>query len=523
MKKQAAAVFLLGSMASALFAFTLPTGQEVDVQKWDEENGKIVAVIPKSSVTVSTKYGTFKTKPRKEIRFYESGALRSFYTSTPQPVVLTTVKPKDGDGKKKLSRLLSPHTASFTLKSVDKDENLMYPDLPIELHENGTLKSGILADTKSMIPATETDRFNVDKPSQITFYDDEQVQSLFLGEIVSSPEHMDTKTLSPYFHRLFTQLGSVYRLKGVSGKYRAAGGDTYSASMTAARFYFLPKSKLEFYHSGAVKEFTPWTAIPVEVLGSSLVHVKEKTGIRLSEMGELLSYIPADGSKVEMQDKVTFLLQNGERRENHPDGKLKTVTFETTRKDFSYGGIQFTGNNATETIQGTGVLQGKSQAITFEHAPSGAVVSATILDKKGMERSFIANVGGEFVSATRIERTESGAWKSVSLYPALTLQKDGDTNYVLTKLCFAPDGKTVAAYFGAEKSLGGLLLIPAADEAESPRVIYDDAIVSESEVLFDDAGVVTAYTAKSGGTTGADSELAVRQLNENTKDEGDKQ
>ena len=81
MKKQFLSALLL-SATSLTFAFKLPTGQETVVRDSKEVNGKVVAVVLGAPVTFTTVLGDVTAKANTRCDFYESGALKSFYSDS---------------------------------------------------------------------------------------------------------------------------------------------------------------------------------------------------------------------------------------------------------------------------------------------------------------------------------------------------------------------------------------------------------------------------------------------------------
>lgn len=460
---------------SSMSALKLPNGKEADVVKYEESNGKIVSAILRESISVDTKYGTFDVKPNRELCFYESGALKSFFCTKPVSINIYTITPENSSSKKK-------QKASFDLSSTDRSDNILYPDLPIELYENGNLKSGAFMKSSLLVAATETDKFNVYQPSQITFYENERVKSLILAKSLNgldSIDNMAIANLSPYLQGFF-----------------ALATNKYGAKQMGTKLDFAPKTKLSFYPDGKVKEFTPVSKIPIDVLGDTLIYNKKSTPVTLSELGYVIAYTPDDNTIPKSNGKDMFYFQQDTSmeyfRSNGKNVDGFKLTLDTTRRNFTYGGVSFSGNMQTVTVQGDNPLKGKSQAITIAVDKEGYATGAEIHYDTGMEKCFLVKAGGLYYSATKI-KCSKGKITAIELYNNLSLSLAGVGAFSFNKIFFAENGKTTV-YLGEDVAKAKKVLISIS--SDKPSVTYDENLSSDSDIIFDDAGNAVSYTVK---------------------------
>lgn len=306
-------------LSFSAFAITLPDGQEAAVAEYKQENGKLVAVKITTPLIVSTQYGDIALKNPSIVRWYESGALKSFV-----PAVSMTVKMPCG---------------TVSVKAVGSKN-------PVELHENGTLKSGTLASAVEL--QTPQGKMKTAMNKVISFYDDGSLERFYPA----------SKQQIPFFNEKFSAIFSA-----------AALPVNYST-----------KHPVEFYKSGAVKSFAAVSVaapkdIPLTLLADS--------PITLAENGATISGYPVENSVLEVGGTKLLVVKNTDVSyyENH---RLKSATVDYTQKDVSVGNV---------TVIGSGLNGMKKAKLSFYE--SGMLESIGIVEDRNASTSFGTSFGKE--------------------------------------------------------------------------------------------------------------------------------
>lgn len=140
---------------SLCFAQVLPTGQKTVIREKKEIDGKIIAAVVVTPVVFQTSIGNIESTINTRIDFYESGAVKSFYSDD-----VFDVKTKNG-------------TIKVTSFHSSRKENAV----PFEFYENGNLKSAFISRSGSAFLDTSIGKLQAMTATKVSFYENGEVES----------------------------------------------------------------------------------------------------------------------------------------------------------------------------------------------------------------------------------------------------------------------------------------------------------------------------------------------------------
>ena len=197
------------------FAFTLPNGQEASISRYEEKDGRIVAVIISKQTNFAVGTIDIPAESGSIVRFYDSGAIQS--------ISLTNMVDVETDlGKFRTSRNKTMH-----------------------FYENGALKSLVIYGSSGTKVKTPFGEMLARGDMPVTFYEDGSLESLYprFGQkiaFLSDGEYYDDAILS------FYPSGTIKEFTPNPKKMPSTMQEAYK-----------PKTSVSFYPSGNIKTFTP--------------------------------------------------------------------------------------------------------------------------------------------------------------------------------------------------------------------------------------------------------------------------
>lgn len=455
--KKITATFAAFAVAAALFAETLPNGLEAEVLRLIESNGTISEVVLARPLEIETKYGTFTAMANSTISFYESGAIRQLYFDGVQEI-----KTKAG---------------TFKIESAPKTDSFGSKDKPFVLYENGSVKQAYLYGTsipeeRTAAATTPLGTMSVRTREFITFHDDETIESAVPSD-----------------------------------------GST-AAFLTAInpKAKFQSKEKLSFYKSGKVLQFTPSVPLPHPAGFST----KARAEIILSENGNIISCTPDRNSTVKFNGQYWKLSPSAPFKTYEADS-VAEMTIDAAGSHFLAGekiGFYFDAPAGTKTLQGE--FAGSSEtsgmitlAFYEKYVPKSASAASP----------FVFKAGDFSVSATYIDFTEQGEFKTMAVSPSIDIPMksekvmipDGDmgkniesvknSGRLLSRLYFRSGrlscgtGTSYTVYPGHRFFNRSEPCIVMFKDGKPAETIPAERLSKTSDVIFDENGRPTAYTA----------------------------
>ncbi len=476
MKKLLSTILLLASAALA-FAAKLPTGQEAVLRDSKEENGKIVAVILASPVTFKTSIGDIEAKTGTRIDFYESGALKSFYTDAQFNVT----------------------TPSGTFNITSFHSTRPANTVPLEFYENGALKQAFLSRQGKPFVKTPLGNLQAMTATKITFFENGSVESfaVYPNQKIAfknlTGQYVQSRILS------FYENGSVKALtSNAEETYQPLGIKTKKAT------------EIKFSESGSMISFTPADNSVVKI-GEFMFLLCRDKDFELYENGSI--------------KKCTIECSKQDFTVGLPVFAYKTVT-ETFEAQLpfvptAYLTLEFSeiGQLLSATADKTGV-----HGLAF---PIVGGIGERLWSAKSLEFFDDGKLRSiDYVKAVRIgnrlrpdyftdnANPEGYANVNVSVAPAVKIKK-ANTTYEIWKSYFSNDGAT-EYLVGREvtespkssiydEAVRGIFVLRNGQIAES---IYLEDITGTSNLVFDEGGKLVSYTV----TAGDDDSVITKQI-----------
>ena len=438
-----------------------------------------------ASAKVETKYGTFTIKQGTKPEYYPSGALKSFYFEDYGKLVFGGINILGGR-----IYITSPAPSNDALQNLSA--------YPVELYENGNLKSAKLADceydnlggdkhlhigfpkyTKGSGLFKETDTLAIKPKSIINFYDNEAVKSV----VVTQGQHL-----------------SFLRAMAKTDKQRVQQA-------------FKNGSTVEFYDDGYVKSFTPTTSTVLTIKNPLGIAMKPGTEITVKkgEENTAIGFYPANGSRLSLGEGINVELANGRYVGFYDDAKtLKELTWQYT--------ISFTISNVKFFAD-----EGHPMTTTVYFGEKGNIEKVTGLAKtetdfiSGNETTtilpFVTEVEGKQLAVEEIGMNADGTLayavftdKGIELSSkTVKVESRNGVEAISAYRIYYKDGKKAAATVRKTVDTGSDFYAAAYDSVDyliylyengnvSRTVAVDGLLTTKDTISFSDDGRPVSYT-----------------------------
>ena len=386
------------------FAITLPNGQEVSISKYEEKDGRVVAVIisKKTDFTMGTL--NIPAEVGSIIRFYDSGAIQSI--SLTNMVDVETIL-----GKFRTSRNKTMH-----------------------FYENGSLKSLVIYGSSGTKITTPFGEMLARGDMPVTFYEDGSLESFYprFGQKISflpDGEYYDDAVLS------FYPSGTIKEFTPNPRRMPSTMQEGYKS-----------KTPISFYPSGNMKTFTPEDnfVVPFNDAQYFLVPGTPLTLFDTEESDQYKSFTIDLTNKTDMIGKVAIspeIAKNEEMNKINSEMRL-FVAKQHVIKDFGQKRKINTGS------QPVGITVELNEERTVERFLIYPYTFASEHEYKSSLFSphFSILIDGKTRGAKSVTLQKDGNLDSVEYHPTLFIDDEKDSNsfYEIFRSYYSADGKEIA-------------------------------------------------------------------------------
>lgn len=455
---------MLFSMAAFTFAFKLPTGQETVVHDSKEVDGKVVAVILSSPVTFNTVIGDIEAKVGTRADFYESGALKSFYTDTHCDVT----------------------TAAGTFKITSFHSSRPENKVPLEFYESGALKQAYFSRQGKPFVSTPLGQLQAMQATKVTFFENGNIESFAVypnqriqlngltgcyqqQSELAFHENGFVKTLTSNSEEFHKRLGMKIK-KGTEINFAESGkiisftpADNATVKIGELMFLLCRGKTFELYESGNIKKCTIDCSKQDFSIGNTTFAYKTVTDSVESE----LPVVPTAYLTLELAENGQLLSAMADKVGAH--GEAFPIVGGINERLWSAKSLEY-------------FEDGKLHCIDYVRA---------------------IQIGKRLRPNILIGRPQGYANVDVSVVPAVKITKK-NTTYEIWKSYFSNDGST-EYLVGREvtespksnfydETANGIFVLKNGQITES---IYIEDITGTSNLIFDADEKLTAYTIKS--------------------------
>ena len=386
------------------FAFTLPNGQEVSISKYEEKDGRVIAVIisKKTDFTMGTL--NIPAEVGSIIRFYDSGAIQSI--SLTNMVDVETIL-----GKFRTSRNKTMH-----------------------FYESGSLKSLVIYGSSGTKITTPFGEMLARGDMPVTFYEDGSLESFYprFGQkisFLSDGEYYDDAVLS------FYPSGTIKEFTPNPRKMPSSMQEVYK-----------PKTSISFYPSGNIKTITPADAYEITFNDAQyyLVPGTPLTLFDTEESGQYQAFTIDLTQKSDMIGNVTITSEIVKNEEmNKIKGEMRMfMAKQNVTKDFGQSRKINTGS------QPVCITVELNEERTVERFFIYPYTFASEYEYKSSLFSphFSILVDGKTRGVKSVTLQEDGNLESVEYHPTLLIDDEKNSNsfYEVFSSYYSADGQEVA-------------------------------------------------------------------------------
>lgn len=473
--KKLLSTFMLLFAASLTFALTLPTGQETAVRDSKTENGKIVAVVLAAPVSFKTFFGDVEAKANTRVDFYESGAIKSFYSDAHCDV--------------------STSAGDFKLTTFHSSRPGV--GVPFEFYENGKLKSAFFSRQAKPVVKTQLGTLSAMTATKITFFENGAVESFAISPNQKiafknlTGSYVQQKTLSFYENGSVKSLTSnaeeTYAPLGIKTKksteitFSESGNmvsftpaDNATVKIGENMFLLCRGKEFKLFDNGGIQQCTFDCSNQDFTIGNTLFAYKTVT----EEVGSTVPVVPTAYLTVIFSENGTLLSAEADRVAAHLDAY--PIVGGIGDNLWSAKKIEFYDDGTLKSVSYMRELRlGKRVRDVFGDAN---------FKKQGFANIIVPSPYELNISK---KNTSYDIWK-------IYYSKDGGTQYLIGWERFESPKSN---FYDENKS--GVFTVKAKSVVES---IFLDDINADSNLIFDESGKPVAYT-----TTAPESDAVIQK------------